>query len=1107
MNASMLAAHLLVLAVLTAAAIPALGQGDEPRTEAASGEKPAAAEDPAQGKVTTFAMPRLVPDARSLTIDAKGRVFISESTRGGCGVFRPEAIPDQLRGEADRFFTVADRAAALKKWTDAGSLNDMAKAAGLTPGTLLSARSEAVVLLSDTDGNKQADERRVVAAGFDGPVEGPAGLIRSLSTGGLVLGCVPDLWYLDASSDGAAARRRLASGMGVRFGETGITALVEGGDGFLYFGVSDRGYALTDWTGELQHGRCGAIFRVRPDGTGLDLHARGLRRPCGLAFDDAGNLFAADEDPLSPDHTRLLLVLPGADFGWRSDFAQQPAPGPFAARKMNRSPAGLDEADADISRAVLPAVGLIPGRIGALLESPGTVLPERMETALLICNEGAAGGLFGLHLEPAGAGWKISSVPLLHGGTAWSDAAFAPDGSLYHLTSSAGGTPPHEIRTIRWKAEDESTAALLQEDLVKREPAALVALLEHPDRRVRLRAQRAAAAQPFIRLLDPLVQVARKSRKPAARLHAIRAIAEMGRSTHALLTELTLLLGSDDADVRAAAAEGLGENACAGSIDALTNLLADESPRVRLHAALALARLPCASAFARIIQAIADNSARDPWLEHGLVLALARAAAPEELGTLVDQHGSPAVRMAAVLAMRRVRAPQLADALACADHAAAAEAARAIRDEALVPLFPALADVLAAPKSAAARAPVLLAALECALEQGRAEDADRVAAFAAAPAADEIPAALRLAALDTLAAWDSPPERDRLTGEIRTLPARTPGLAASAFHRAVTSLEALDLPDTKARLAELKPRAVAPDAARLAGIVADPARTVPERRLAFSALATLNASRAAEVAAALVVPATPPALRADARVFLARRDPKGMVPALAAMLTDGTPPERQAAVNLLNVTRTKEADTLLAALGARLVDGTLPPEIRVEVLEGIQRRNVERRTVWYRLMTAWRAAQDTATAPLNRWAISVGHGDPEAGRQVFESSIAGCTGCHRVQGRGGMSGPALDGIGQVRTTEQLLRSLVQPSAEVAPGYERAEIVQRSGRTLRGIVRRRDAAGILLAAPHGTEFIPGSEIREITPDGSPMPPAGEILTPRELRDLLAWLKSE
>lgn len=1106
MSFCMLAARLLVLAVFTAAP-PAFAQGDEPRADGASGEKPASAEDPAQGKVTTFAMPRLVSDARSLTIDAKGRVFISESTRSGCGVFRQEAIPEQLRGEALRFFTITDRAEALKKWSAAGSLDAMAAAAGLTPGTLLTARSEAVVLLSDTDGNSQADERRVVAAGFDGPVEGPAGVIRALSTGGLALGCVPDLWSLDASTDGAAARRRLANGAGVRFGETGISALVEGGDGYLYFGVSDRGYAITDWAGELQHGRCGAIFRVRPDGTGLELHARGLRRPCGLAFDDAGNLFAADEDPLSPDQTRLLLVLPGADFGWRADFAAQLAPGPFVARKMNRSPAGLDEADTEISRAVLPAAGLIPGRVGTLMESPGTVLPEALETALLICNEGAEGGLYGLRLDPEGAGWKIGSLPLLHGGTAWSDAAFSPDGALFHLTSSPGGKPPHEIRTLRWRPAADEVAVLLQEDLGKREPSALISLLEHPDRRVRLRAQRTAAAQPFVRLLDPLVQVARKSPNRLARLHAIRAIAEMGRSTHALLTELTLLLGSDTADVRAAAAHALGECGYTGSIEPLTNLLADEAPRVRLQAALALARLPCSAAFARIIQAIADNSARDPWLEHGLVLALARAAEPEELATLIGQHGSAAVRMAAVLAMRRVRAPQLAQALSAGDPAAAAEAARAIRDEALVPLFPALAETLATPKSVSTRAPVVLAALECALELGRVEDAERVAAFAAAPVTEAIPSSLRMASLDTLAAWDNPPERDRLTGEIRTLPARTPGLAASAFHRAVTSLEALALPDTKDRLAELKPRAVAPDAGRLAGVIADATRSVPERRLSFSALVTLNAARAAEVAATLVVPATPPELRADARVHLARRDPKSMVAALAAILADGTPPERQAAVNLLNTTRTKESDALLASLGTRLVEGTLPPEIRVEVLEGIQRRNVERRTVWHRLMTAWRAAQDTGSNPLNRWAISLGYGDPDAGRQVFESTIAGCSECHRVRGRGGLSGPSLDGIGQRRTTEQLLRALVHPSAEVATGYERAEIVQRSGRTLRGTIRQRDAAGILLSTPRGSEFIPGTEIREITPAGSPMPPVGEILTPRELRDLLAWLKSE
>ena len=76
-----------------------------------------------------------------------------------------------------------------------------------------------------------------------------------------------------------------------------------------------------------------------------------------------------------------------------------------------------------------------------------------------------------------------------------------------------------------------------------------------------------------------------------------------------------------------------------------------------------------------------------------------------------------------------------------------------------------------------------------------------------------------------------------------------------------------------------------------------------------------------------------------------------------------------------------------------------------------------------------------------------------------------------------MRGPDLDGVGARLTSAGLLESLVHPSDIIVSNYE-----------------VRLPAGDLEATPASS------------PAMSPMPPMGTILTLRELRDLIAFLKT-
>jgi mono/diheme cytochrome c family protein len=48
----------------------------------------------------------------------------------------------------------------------------------------------------------------------------------------------------------------------------------------------------------------------------------------------------------------------------------------------------------------------------------------------------------------------------------------------------------------------------------------------------------------------------------------------------------------------------------------------------------------------------------------------------------------------------------------------------------------------------------------------------------------------------------------------------------------------------------------------------------------------------------------------------------------------------------------------------------------------------------------------------------------------------GCIGCHQLAGQGGQVGPPLDAIGRQRSADYIRRSLLEPNADTARGYER-----------------------------------------------------------------------
>ena len=493
---------------------------------------------------------------------------------------------------------------------------------------------------------------------------------------------------------------------------------------------------------------------------------------------------------------------------------------------------------------------------------------------------------------------------------------------------------------------------------------------------------------------------------------------------------------------------------------------------MRLAAAAAVARLKPPAILADLLAAASRNTLSDALVRSSLAHALAEAVPAAAIAEAAQRHPLTEVRLTAVLALRRTAAPETADFLSDSDPLVTTEAARAVYDLPLRPAFPRLAGMLGL---AALTEPAQRRALAAAVYLGSSADADRVAGFATAP---DISSILRSTALTALESWNQPAPSDPLWNRPETALPRLPGVARTAARGAAEALRHhADLSLAAQALKLWKATAPLSAAARL-HLVNDSGSPEPDRLASLLSLMAAN-ELSQDDAKALTLPTnSPPRLRAEARSLLMRREPKTASLILNEALTTGGTAEKQAAIRMLDRLPSGSGDheRPLLELTKSLGTGGIEPGIQVEVLEALQRRDTESRSPWRRASEAWQASLSLNVDPLAAWRMTMEDGDPASGRLIFETHPeAGCLSCHSTNGIGGLRGPDLDGVADRLTKGGLLESLIQPGAKLAQGY----------------------AG--LADPPAPD-------RAAAGDTSIMPPMGTLLTLRELRDLIAYLRT-
>lgn len=145
------------------------------------------------------------------------------------------------------------------------------------------------------------------------------------------------------------------------YDHSGLLSGAISADGWLYLGRGnaagfDYTYEGKDGNRLRSYGDGGHIVRCRLDGSGLQRYATGFWNPFGLAFDGTGRLWAADNDPDSRGPNRVLQIVPGGDYGYRSRYGSSglhpyvawngdlPGTHPYVAG-TGESPGGILDAD------------------------------------------------------------------------------------------------------------------------------------------------------------------------------------------------------------------------------------------------------------------------------------------------------------------------------------------------------------------------------------------------------------------------------------------------------------------------------------------------------------------------------------------------------------------------------------------------------------------------------------------------------------------------------------------------------------------------------------------------------------------------------------------
>jgi quinoprotein glucose dehydrogenase len=965
-------------------------------------------------------------------------------------------------------------------------------------------QEERIVVLDDTNSDGKADKSTVFADGFRDALDGTAAGI--LARGNQVWWTnIPSLWrFQDSNGDAKAdVKDRMLSGFGVKFAFRGhdMHGLRFGPDGKLYFTIGDRGINVKNKEGkEWEVSDTGSVMRCNPDGSGFEVFATGVRNPQELAFDEFGNLFTGDNNSDAGDRARFVQLVEGGDCGWRMSYQYLDDRGPWNRELL------WDEKESLKAKYIIPPIANISNGPSGLTYNPGTGLSKKYAGKFFLSDFRGGASSSVVHeitLTPMGAWYELKERRDFVKGVLTTDVEFGPDGSLYVLDWVEGWSGVNKGRIFKVTSPEADAGKqadvkkLLAEGMSARSDADLEKLLGHDDQRIRQAAQFELAGKGAA---GPLVNAATKAQGTLARIHGVWGLGQIAGKNAAAISTLTGLLADGDGEVRAQAARVLGDNQAKNAGEPLLALLKDSHPRARFYAALALGKAGYKGAVDALFAMLAENGDKDPILRHGAVMGLVGCADTATLAAKA-KDGNVAVRNGAVVALRRLKSPQVAAFLADSDEGVVLEAARAIYDAGIDEAMPALGGLLGDRRIKNQN--TLLRIVNAHYRIGTPENAKRLAAYAADGNAREFG---RKEALVALAAWANPNPKDRLTYQWRPLPARPATPAVEALTPVTASLFA-GTPGTVAEAAAVAVGRlnVASAGEALAKLVLDEKASKTARAEALRSLSKLKDPRLAEAATAAITDSDTK-LRAAGLKALVAADAAAALKSIGAVLSSNSPAiEKQGAVLALAESDSPAAERLLGSLLDELIAGKLTQEVMLDVYEAGKKKPGLAGKI-----QQWKASLP-AGDKLANYKLSLAGGDAQRGKKLFrEHATAQCFKCHKAEGGDSLVGPELTKIGAVLDRTAILEGIVYPNEKIAKGFQIVVLELKDGMTVAGrlldenknelSVETVDAAG----KPQNVKVAAGNIKNRISAP-SPMPETiRDQLSRAELRDIVEYL---
>lgn len=1071
-----------------------------------------------------------VKSPTAITFDNQGNVYIAETHRFRHGI---EDDRNHLYWYLDdlQAMKVEDRRALHKKWEKKLSNKYMTEV------------SELIRKLSDTDGDGKFDESKVFADGFNDVLDGTAAGIYYYD-GAIYFACIPKIYKMsDENSDGMADRKEvIQDGFGVRISLSGhdLNGFTLGPDGRIYGTIGDRGYSLTTKEGKTYHyPNEGALFRFEPDGSGFEIVHTGLRNPKEIAFDELGNAFSVDNNSDFGDAARIVYLVEGGDSGWQMEhqtmqtFHRQigiktPPPSRWLDEKMW-------EMRNDVQPAyILPPSGQLTSGPSGLTYHPGVGFLENEKGRFLICDYkgGAANsGIWSFAMTPDGAGMAMKEARKFFWGVAATDVEYSYDGRVFVTDFVSGWQSHSKGRLLSLSAgenlhkpeETKEAAKCIAKGFDQRDSAELEKLLGHPDSRVRLQAQvaltrKADAIARFQKAIDSddlitrihgiwgMGIVARRGAtpRPNGEFSNVSGLAaQREKAGHVLAA----LLKDPSAEIKVQALRVIRYAPLAADTLPLAALLKDASAPVRFEAAITIGKMKAGGRFADVVEFIKANNNADVYLRHAGIYALEHiAGSPGKVGDLVKSD-SAAVRLAAVVALRRLKSDELKRFIGDTDPKVQDEVIRAIDDLDMVELKP-LSAALLDKVSGRKWTPFMLRRLvNHAYRTGSQENAERILQVILNR---EIPGAVKEEAFRLLGIWEKPLPADALSGKWRPLAPRALDTLMPVLTKALPDLlkaDELVFSGTFDLINTYKIGASVMSSTAIREFVLNENLSPATRCKALAAYITRNEKDLEDILIKLANHASDE-LALSALGGLAQISPSQAIANLEKSITSGGAFRAQQAWGILAEIKDPEA----AAFIIRHLDKLQAADgVSVSGIELLAAAASRKEPEVKKALKDYEASFAKKSDPYAAYNLALEGGDPANGFRLFKSLPSSqCMRCHKYDEKanspGGDAGPNLAGVGKTHDRKYLLQALVNPGAVVAPGYGITAVNFKNGASLAGNLLEETDQSLTVATPEKTWLIKRADIASFTPPVSAMPPMAGVVKTEELRDMVAWLST-